>query len=113
VRRARCSGKLAATRAAFFRFSVQCVFPEPCSNFLLGSAKRMAAFGRFVALPLPLLAGSGPSVPDGAPTRSATAPDPKPPDASVRYEEARTYDIAPCPPRARRVRPALTEVGSS
>jgi hypothetical protein len=39
--------------------------------------------------------------------------DPKTPDASVRYEEARTYNIAPCPLRARRVRPALTEVGSS
>ena len=41
------------------------------------------------------------------------ASDPKPPDASVRYEEAITYNIAPCPLRARRVRPALTEVGSS
>src|SRR4029077_8455751 len=34
--------------------------------------------------------------------------DPKAPDASVRYEEARTYNIAPCPLRARGVRPALT-----
>jgi len=60
-----------------------------------------------------LLAGSRLSVPDRRAFRVATAPDPKPPDASVRYEEARTYNIAPCPLRARRVRSALTEVGSS
>lgn len=58
-------------------------------------------------------AGSRLSGPDGRDFRVATAPDPKPLDASVRYEEARTYNIAPCPLRARRVRPALTEVGSS